>query len=287
MITLRLPDDADFDAIGDRLEALGFPRPATETGVWAGGPDVLSAVSADLTPELGYLALDAEDHLVLASDQQALPETALRAATGDGDRVQGLDEVADAVGEPLSAAVYTGDYACGALAMAQADADDQARAADLVSAAGTVDPYLAFAMAAEPGGAVRVALEFADADQARTNADSRAALATGPAVGQGGDFADRFALRLGDGRRVGGHARPATRSRDVRAERPEHRPGAVRDLLRLPNSARLQVSPVDASAEAAQPQAVGDDEHAENAIAAPAIIGLSRPAAASGRAATL
>ncbi len=195
VITLRLPDGADFDAIGDRLEALGFPRPATETGVWAGGPDVLSAVSEDLTPELGYLALDAEDHLLLASDRPAYLETALRAATGDGEGVQGLDGVADAVGEPLSAAVYTGDYACGALAMAQADADDQARAADLVSAAGTVDPYLAFAMAAEPGGAVRVALDFADGDQARANADSRAALAAGPAVGQGGDFADRFALR--------------------------------------------------------------------------------------------
>jgi hypothetical protein len=37
-------------------------------------------------------------------------------------------------------------------------------------------------------------MEFADADQARANADSRAVLASGPAVGQGGDFADRFTL---------------------------------------------------------------------------------------------
>ena len=50
-------------------------------------------------------------------------------------------------------------------------------------------------MGARAEGDVRVAMEFADDDQARTNADSRAALATGPAVGQGGDFADRFALR--------------------------------------------------------------------------------------------
>ena len=64
-----------------------------------------------------------------------------------------------------------------------------------MAAAGTVDPYLAFAMAVRDDGEVRVALEFANDDQARTNADSRAALATGPAVGQGGDFADRFALR--------------------------------------------------------------------------------------------
>jgi len=45
-----------------------------------------------------------------------------------------------------------------------------------------------------PEGDVRVAMEFADDDQARPNADSRTVLAAGPAVGQGGDFADRFAL---------------------------------------------------------------------------------------------
>ncbi len=194
VITIRMPDDTDFAAIGDRLESLGFPRPDSATGVWAGGPDLLSAISADLTPELSYLVLDADHHLVIASDQQPFLETAVRAATDGGHRVTGLGAVTGAVGEPLSAAVYTGDYACAALAMGQADADDQAQAADLVAEAGTVDPYLAFAMAAEPGGDVRVALEFASDDQARTNADSRAALAAGPAVGQGGSFTDRFSL---------------------------------------------------------------------------------------------
>jgi hypothetical protein len=194
VITLGLPDDTDFGALGDRLEELGYRRPSAPTGVWAAGPDGLSAISADLTPELGYVALDAGDHLVLTSDQQGFLETAVRAATGGGDRVEGLAGVAEATGEPLSAAVYTGNYACGALAMAQADADDQAEAAQLVTAAGTVDPYSAFAMSAEPDGHVRIVLAFADDDQARTNADSRSVLAAGPAVGQGGDFADRFAL---------------------------------------------------------------------------------------------
>jgi hypothetical protein len=106
--------------------------------------------------------------------------------------LDGLDAATEAMSEPLSAAVYSGDYACAALAMGQADADDQAEAAELVSAAGTVDPYLAFAMGVRAGGEVRVAMEFANDDQARANADSSAALATGPAVGQGGEFADRF-----------------------------------------------------------------------------------------------
>ncbi len=195
VIALRLPDDADVGEIGDRLEELGYPRPDDEDGVWAGGPDLLSGISADLTPELGYVALLADDHLVLTSDEAAYLATAVAAARDDGPRVDGLDGVAEAVGDPLSAAVYAGDYACGALAMAQADADDQAEAARLVAAAGTVDPYLAFAMARRSADDVRVAMEFANDDQARTNADSRAVLATGPAVGQGGDYADRFRLR--------------------------------------------------------------------------------------------
>lgn len=134
MITLRLPDDIDFGDIAARLEDLGFPRPASEDGVWAGGPDLLSRIDPALTPELAYLVLDAEDHLVLASDQQGYLETAVPTAVDDGQGVDGLDAVTEAMGEPLSAAVYAGDYACAALAMGQTDADDQAGAAELVSA---------------------------------------------------------------------------------------------------------------------------------------------------------
>lgn len=194
VVTLRLPDGTDFGAIGDRLEELGYPRPSNDDGVWAGGPDLVSEIAADLTPELAYVVLLPEEHLVLTSDQAAYLRTAVDAVRDDGPRVEGLSAVADAEGSPLSAAVYTGDYACGALAMAQADATDQAEAAQRVAEAGTVDPYLAFAMGRGGDGEVRVALEFENGDQARTNADSRAALATGPAVGQGGDFADRFSL---------------------------------------------------------------------------------------------
>jgi hypothetical protein len=39
-----------------------------------------------------------------------------------------------------------------------------------------------------------VLLGFEGDDQARTNADTRAVLAAGPAPGQGGDFSDRFAV---------------------------------------------------------------------------------------------
>ena len=211
VITLRLPDDADFTGLGERLEELGYSRPDSATGVWAGGSDLLAAISPGLTPELAHLVLDADENLVMASDQERFLETAVQATTGDGDRVNGLDAVVDALEEPLSAAVYAGDYACAALAMAQADDDDQAQAAELTAAAGTVDPYLAFSMGVRSDGDVRVAMQFANDDQARANADSRAILAAGPAVGQGGDFADRFTLRSAraDGSLVTLELRPA------------------------------------------------------------------------------
>jgi hypothetical protein len=88
--------------------------------------------------------------------------------------------------------VYTGDYACGALAMAHAGAADRAQATQLLAAAGQANPYSAFAMSDEPDGTVRVAFQFDSDEVARTNADTRATLARGPAPGQGGTFADRF-----------------------------------------------------------------------------------------------
>jgi hypothetical protein len=152
--------------------------------------------SGSITPELGYLALDADDGLVLASDAADYLRRAVADADGDSDGagVAGVDDVVDAAGDALSAAVYTGDYACEALAMSQADPTDQDQADELVATAGKVNPLSGFAMAAQPGGHVRVAMSFETDDQARTNADTRAELVKGPAPGQGGDFADRFTL---------------------------------------------------------------------------------------------
>jgi hypothetical protein len=193
VVMLHLPK-ADLGRVAGDLARLGYRRPAQSDGMWSGGTDLLARISAGLTPELAYVAIDTHDSLILTSDTAAYLELAVRAATGHGDRVSGLSGVVEDAGEPLSSAVYSGDYACGALAMAHAGADDQAAAARLVTAAGTVNPYSAFAMSDEPGGSVRVSFEFSDDASARANADSRARLAAGPAPGQGGSFSDRFSV---------------------------------------------------------------------------------------------
>ena len=192
-VIMKLPDDTDFTALGDRLAALGYQRPDDDTGVWRGGIDLLPGIGT-LTPELQYLALDEDQRVVVASDRAPYLETATAIVTGQEDGGPGVDDVVAAIGEPVAAAVYGGDQACRALSMGNADPADQAVADQLVAAAGEVNPLTGFAMAAQRDGGVRVAMSFESEEQARANADSRARLASGPAPGQGGDFADRFRL---------------------------------------------------------------------------------------------
>lgn len=192
-VLMRLSEDADLDAVADDLERLGYQRPEDEGGIWVGGIDLLARIGT-LTPELQYLALDADDRLVVSSDSQNYLEQAMDNVTGDADPIEGLDDVVGALEEPLAAAVYDGPQACRSLAMGSAGASDRDQAAQLLEAAGEVSPMTGFAMGVEPGLGVRVAMSFETEEQARTNADTRAALASGPAPGQGGDFAERFRL---------------------------------------------------------------------------------------------
>lgn len=195
-LTLGLPAAADFGVIADHLADLGYAEPARETGVWEGGADLLVAVGA-VTPELAYVALDADARVIVTSDTLGGATAAVEAATAGDELTGGLGDVVAAIDDglaPLVGAFYTGDQVCGALSMGQADEIDQSEAAQLLAAAGDINPLTGFAMTEDPGGDLRVAMGFETEAQARTNADTRAVLAAGPAPGQGGDFSDRFAL---------------------------------------------------------------------------------------------
>lgn len=191
-VVVGLADDVDVDELGDRLASLGYTRPDEDDGVWRGGEDVLATVAGGRpsSPVLQYVAFDADAGVLTTSDNATYLESVVEERGGNDD----LAEVVDAVGDPLSASVYLGGYACGALAMSQADDQDQAEAQRLLDEAGEVGPMTAYAMAVEPDRDLLVAMSFETDERARTNADSRAVLAAGPAPGQGGDFTDRFAL---------------------------------------------------------------------------------------------
>jgi hypothetical protein len=194
VILLRTPESFDFEALTDRLEGLGYDPPESDTGVWEGGADVLADISPTLTPELQYVALDADRHLIVTSDRVGYLDRAMETVTGDSDHLEGFDDVVEASGEPLSAAIYSGDVTCQALAMSAADRADQAQAEELIRNAGEVNPVTGFSMSVQPGRDIRVVLGFETDEQARVNADSRSVLARGPAPGQGGDFSDRFTV---------------------------------------------------------------------------------------------
>src|SRR5262249_22318318 len=67
-----LPDSTDIGELGDGFERLGYERPASDDGVWNGGEELVSRISAtkggSVSPQFQYLALDGDRHLLLASD---------------------------------------------------------------------------------------------------------------------------------------------------------------------------------------------------------------------------
>lgn len=192
VVMMHLPESADIDAIRDTLAEAGYAEPESDTGVWVGGVELLAQIGG-VTPELNHVVVDEDRRLILSSDEPGYLEDAAADAR-DEDGPASMDDVVAASGEPLAAAIYTGDHACAKLAMSQADPIDQDQADELIQDAGEVNPITGFAIGVRRSGDVRVAMSFETDDQARTNADTRAKLASGPAPGEGGEFTELFEL---------------------------------------------------------------------------------------------
>ncbi|KRB77694.1 hypothetical protein ASE01_05690 [Nocardioides sp. Root190] len=192
VVIMGLPEDVDVPALEDQLRTAGFTQPDEQDGVWQGGVDLLETLSGPVTPELAALQIDAEAGVLYGSDDPRY--LAERADVARDDLEDGVAEAAAAAGTPLAASAYTGEHTCAELSMAEADPADRTRASELIAEAGEVHPLTGFAIAAQPGGDVRVALALDSEDQARTDADSRSRLAAGPAPGQGGAFPEKFTL---------------------------------------------------------------------------------------------
>ena len=192
IVLIGLPDSLDLDQLEDAIAEIGYQEPTAADGVWIGGPDLLATLGT-VSQELAFLTIDRDRQLIAASDQASTLEDWRDGQRGD-DLDDGISDVTADVEPALSASIYSGDYVCVELAMTQAGDADRTRAEELISEAGEINPLRAFAIASLPGGDVRVAMGFESEEQARTNADSRAQLAAGPAPGQGGAFPDRFEL---------------------------------------------------------------------------------------------
>jgi hypothetical protein len=196
-MVLRMPDGFDFDRVTAHLTDLGFDKPSRDTGVWQGGVDLVAAIDPSITPELQYVAVLADRHLIVTSDEEAYAKEAAAVALGErhslGDVASARDLV-DTVGNPAAAMVWPRDFACSDLAMSQADEDSQSQADDLVARAGGVTPLSGLVMALGADRTLTIAEGFESSGQAKDNLRPRARLAVGEAPGRGGSFSDDLSL---------------------------------------------------------------------------------------------
>ncbi|MCW2856400.1 MAG: hypothetical protein JWR52_2015 [Marmoricola sp.] len=196
-LVARMPDGFDFTSVENDLEAMGFTRPPSKTGVWLGGTDLVAGVDPMLSPEVQYVAVLADKGLIVTSDQESYARTAAAVAEGHGASLASLDSTAslvDKAGEPAAAMVWTRDFACSDLAMSSADQDAQNEADTLVTRAGKITPLTGLVMALGANRNLTVLEGFENDSDARENLRARARLAVGSAPGRGGTFSDDLKL---------------------------------------------------------------------------------------------
>ncbi len=196
-MVLKVADGADFDVLADNLRAAGYTKPKEDDGVWDGGVDLVAQLDPTLTPEVQYIALLEDQGLVVTSDSASYAASAAKVASGDGDSSasrSGVTDIADELGDPANAMLWTGDFACDDLAMSRADQGAQDQGDQLVRKAGGVTPLAGLAMAMGPSRTLRVVAHFEDSERAEKNLRPRATLAVGEAPGRGVSFADDFKL---------------------------------------------------------------------------------------------
>jgi len=198
VMVVRMPDGFDFEAVEGNLDDLGFTRPQDETGVWAGGIDLVASIDPTITPLLQYVAVLADKGLIVTSDEETYARKAVEVALGDSaslDDVQVVRDVVKPIDEPVAAEVWTRDFACADLSMSQADDRDVQNQADaLIAEAGEVTPLSGMVMSLDGERNVAVSQLFEDADAAKANLPTRAKLAVGEAPGRGGSFSDDLEL---------------------------------------------------------------------------------------------
>lgn len=198
---MRFGDSVDLDGVERNLRRLGYTPPADGAGsggVWAGTTDLVAQIDPSLTPVMQNVVVLPEQRIVLLSDSDGYASAAASVVTGDEaglDEVDGTSALADAAGEPATAALFASDFACEALSMAGADEEDQAQADDLIAAAGGVSPLAGVVVAMHPDRSLVVGMHFEDSDQASEDLRPRVKLASGEAPGQGGTFGERFRIK--------------------------------------------------------------------------------------------
>lgn len=198
VMVVRMPDGFKFSTVTGHLEDLGFTKPKSSTGVWNGGIDRVAAIDPTITPELQYVAVLADKHLIVTSDAPSYAAKAVAVALGKQKSLGDLKSARSVVAplhEPAAATLWTRDFACTDLAMSQADQDSQDQGETLVQAAGKITPLNGLVLGLDADRTMVVSELFEDKSAAKENLRARARLIVGEAPGRGGSFSDDLKLR--------------------------------------------------------------------------------------------
>lgn len=200
-IVAELTDDVDPDEVIARLADLGYREPesaAGDGGVWRGGPDLLATIDYSLSPLLQNVAVLADRDLVVLSDTPGYADQAVDTIVS---RSANLAEVRDvtATAAPLDASiaavVHQPPRSCAVTSFDHASTSDRELAAARIAEAGGLSDQqgLGFGIRSDVAGLVLdVSMHFESPPAAEAERGPRTALASGPAIGQGGTYDERF-----------------------------------------------------------------------------------------------
>jgi len=203
VVVVGLGDDVEPQAIADQLAELGYPRPAAghlDGAVWEGGIDLVAQVEPTLTSLLSYVAIVADQGLLVMSDTAAYAELVSTVVTPGRGSLLDEEAVADAATPLLGslvAVLHQGAHACSTTSYAKAGGIDRRDARVVARRSGGLEPFwsLGFGILSRPEGyQLGVTMAFADAATAAAQREVRTALSSGTAIGQGGTYDERFAV---------------------------------------------------------------------------------------------
>lgn len=197
VMVVKMPGGFDFDKVRDHLKDIGFTKPGKDDGVWKGGIDLVAGLDDSITPELQYVAVLADKHLIVTSDDLGYATSSAEVADGKKPSLADVASVRDLTGktgDPAAAVLWSRDFVCEDLAMSQADPDTQQEAQSAITRAGKISPMTGMAMTLGDDRELSVVQLFESAGQAKENLRARAALAVGDAYGRGGSFSDDLRL---------------------------------------------------------------------------------------------
>lgn len=200
---LRLGPDVDLEELEGRFAGLGYQAPADgagSAGTWVGSPELVAGLDEPFTPVQENLAVVEDERLLVMADDPAVVDATVEVVRGDADdlgSVEGVSDLVSVAGEPAASVLWAGDFACEDLSLSQADDADLAAGETLVAEAGGVHPLTGLVFAQHDTGALTVGMLFESSDQAAEDLQPRVDLASGPAPGQGGTFAERFTVAEG------------------------------------------------------------------------------------------